>query len=53
MFSPKHTLCFDSRGLPYTGDAECEPHDAIITFARASKVDSVELSLGGTVVRRR
>ncbi len=51
MYSPKQVLCFDSRGLAYSGGV-CESHDAIITFSRASRVDTVQLSLGGTVVRR-
>lgn len=52
MFSPRQQLCFDSRGLAYSGGA-CEPHDAIIVFSRMDRADTVQLSLGGTVVRRR
>ncbi len=52
MFSPRQILCFDSRGLPFTGGAGCETHDATIVFARAGKEDTVEFSLGGTVIRR-
>jgi hypothetical protein len=51
MFSPKDTLCFDARGLAYSGGA-CDTHDAIITFSRWDRVDTVQLSLGGTIVRR-
>lgn len=51
MFTPRQVLCFDSRGLAYSGGA-CEPHDAIIVFARMDRADTVQLSLGGTVVRR-
>lgn len=51
MFSPRQVLCFDSRGLAYSGGV-CEPHDAIIVFARMDRADTVQLSLGGTVVRR-
>jgi prepilin-type N-terminal cleavage/methylation domain-containing protein len=51
MYSPRQVLCFDSRGLSYAAGA-CEPHDAIIVFARMDRADTVQLSLGGTVVRR-
>ncbi|UCC73237.1 MAG: hypothetical protein JSV86_01345 [Gemmatimonadota bacterium] len=51
MFSDRDTLCFDARGLAFAGGA-CDPHDAIITFSRWDRVDTVQLSLGGTVVRR-
>ena len=51
MFSPKQQLCFDSRGLAYSAGA-CEPHDAIIVFSRMGRADTVQLSLGGTVIRR-
>lgn len=51
MFSPRQVLCFDSRGLAYSGGA-CEPHDAEIVFQRVDRADTVQLSLGGTVVRR-
>lgn len=51
MFSTKNTLCFDARGLAYSGGS-CDTHDAIITFSRWDRVDTVQLSLGGTVVRR-
>jgi len=51
MFSPKQKLCFDSRGLAYSGGG-CEPHDAIIVFSRLDRADTVQLSLGGTVIRR-
>jgi hypothetical protein len=51
MFSPKQTLCFDARGLAYEGGV-CESHDAMIVFSRADRADTVQLSLGGTVVRR-
>lgn len=51
MFSPRQVLCFDSRGLSYSGGL-CEPHDAEIVFKRVDRADTVQLSLGGTVVRR-
>lgn len=51
MSSPRQRLCFDARGLAYSGGA-CEPHNAIIVFSRLDRADSVRLSLGGTVVRR-
>jgi type II secretory pathway pseudopilin PulG len=51
MFSPRQTLCFAARGLAYSGGT-CEPHDAIIVFSRLDRADTVQLSLGGTVVRR-
>jgi type II secretory pathway pseudopilin PulG len=51
MFSPRQVLCFDSRGLAYSGGV-CEPHDAIIILTRSDRADTVQLSLGGTVVRR-
>jgi hypothetical protein len=51
MFSPVQELCFDSRGLAYSAGT-CEPHAVYITFSRADRVDTVQLSLGGTVVRR-
>jgi prepilin-type N-terminal cleavage/methylation domain-containing protein len=44
-------LCFDARGLAYSGSG-CDPHDVIVTFSRMDRVDTVQLSLGGTVVRR-
>ncbi len=50
MYAPRQVLCFDSRGLAYSGGG-CEPHDAIIIFARQDRADTVRLSLGGTVVR--
>lgn len=49
MFAPRRILCFDSRGLAYLGGA-CESHDAMVTFERQDRVDTVRLSLGGTVV---
>jgi prepilin-type N-terminal cleavage/methylation domain-containing protein len=52
MFSAKQKLCFDARGLTYSGSDGCETHDAVITFSRLSRTDTVQLSLGGTVVRR-
>ncbi len=52
MFAVRQVLCFDSRGLAYAAGA-CEPHDAIIVFSRGDRADTVQLSLGGTVVRRR
>ncbi|NIR42603.1 MAG: hypothetical protein GWN99_01825 [Gemmatimonadetes bacterium] len=52
MYSPKQKLCFDARGLAFSGADGCEPHDAVITFARMDRVDTVQLSLGGTVVKR-
>jgi hypothetical protein len=51
MYSPRQTLCFDARGLAYSG-GNCEPHNAIIVFSRMDRADTVQLSLGGTVVRR-
>jgi len=51
LFSPRRVLCFDSRGLAYSGGV-CEPHDAVIEFARMDRVDTVQLSLGGSVIRR-
>ena len=51
MFSTKQLLCFDSRGLPFTGGS-CEPHDASIIFQRADHADTVQLSLGGTVLKK-
>lgn len=51
MFTPRQVLCFDSRGLAYSGGV-CEPHNAIIVFTRMGRADTVQLSLGGTVVRR-
>ncbi|MGD8869267.1 MAG: hypothetical protein PVI01_16725 [Gemmatimonadales bacterium] len=51
MYSPRQRLCFDGRGLAYSGGT-CEPHNAIIVFSRLDRADTVELSLGGTVVRR-
>jgi Tfp pilus assembly protein FimT len=51
MFSPRQVLCFDSRGLSYSGGL-CEPHDAEIIFSRVDRSDTVQLSLGGTVVKR-
>lgn len=48
----KQVLCFDSRGLPFMGDPQCETHDAVIVFERASRADTVQVSLGGTVIRR-
>ena len=44
-------LCFDARGLAYSGD-NCDPHDVYVTFSRLDRADTVQLSLGGTVVRR-
>ncbi len=52
MFTAKQKLCFDARGLTYSGADGCETHDAVITFSRLSRTDTVQLSLGGTVVRR-
>ncbi|UCF20840.1 MAG: hypothetical protein JSU87_05375 [Gemmatimonadota bacterium] len=51
MFSPRQVLCFDARGLAFAGGS-CEPHDALIVFTRLDRADTVQLSLGGTVVRR-
>jgi Tfp pilus assembly protein FimT len=51
MFATKDTLCFDARGLAFDAGA-CDSHDAIITFARWDRVDTVQFSLGGTVIRR-
>jgi type II secretory pathway pseudopilin PulG len=51
LFSPRRVLCFDARALAYSGGV-CEPHDAIIEFARMDRVDTVQLSLGGSVIRR-
>lgn len=51
MYSTRRVLCFDSRGLPFT-DSKCEPHDAAVVFARSDRADTVQLSLGGTVVRK-
>jgi hypothetical protein len=52
MYAEKQQLCFDARGLAYWGADGCESHDAIITFSRLDRTDTVQLSLGGTVVRR-
>lgn len=52
MYSPKEKLCFDARGLAYSGSDGCETHDALITFSRMDRTDTVQLSLGGTVVKR-
>jgi len=51
MFSPRQVLCFDSRGLAYSGGM-CETHDAEIIFHRINRADTVALSIGGTVIRR-
>ncbi len=48
----KQVLCFDSRGLPATGDAQCDTHDAKVVFEKSSRSDTVEISLGGTVVNK-
>lgn len=51
MAANRSVLCFDSRGLPYQGGS-CEPPDATIVFARSDRADTVQVSLGGTVVKR-
>lgn len=45
------TLCFDAEGLAYVVDA-CDPHGIIVTFSHRGRVDTVQLSPGGTVLRR-
>ena len=44
-------LCFDARGLAYSGSG-CDPHAVLVMFSRLDRTDTVQLSLGGTVVRR-
>ena len=51
MYSPRQILCFDSRGLAYESGV-CEPHDATVIFSRLDRADTVQLSVGGTVIRR-
>jgi Tfp pilus assembly protein FimT len=45
------TLCFDARGLAYAGGG-CDSHGTFIYFSRLDRVDTIQLSIGGTVVRR-
>ncbi len=52
MYVEKQQLCFDARGLAYWGADGCESHDAIITFSRMNRTDTIQLSLGGTIIRR-
>jgi hypothetical protein len=51
MYSPRQVLCFDSRGLAYESGV-CEPHDAAVVFNGLDRADTVQLSVGGTVIRR-
>lgn len=51
MAAAADTLCFDARGLAYVGGA-CDPHGIVVTFSQRGAVDTVQLSPGGTVVRR-
>lgn len=51
MFSTRRVLCFDARGLPFTGGA-CEPHDSPVIFRRSNRADTVQFSLGGTIVKK-
>ena len=52
MMTAVETLCFDARGLAYAGGG-CDAHGVIVEFSRWDRVDTVQLSLGGTVMRRR
>jgi Tfp pilus assembly protein FimT len=45
------TLCFDARGLAYSGGG-CDGHGTFLYFSRWDRVDTIQLSLGGTVVKR-
>lgn len=52
MSSNRGVLCFDSRGLPFTGGATCDPPDATVVFEQSDRADTVRISLGGTVIQR-
>ncbi len=51
MFSARQVLCFDARGLPFTG-GQCEPHDSPVIFQSSTRADTIQFSLGGTIVAK-
>jgi len=51
MAAAADTLCFDAEGLAYVG-GPCDPHGIVVTFSHRGAVDTVQLSPGGTVIRR-
>ena len=48
--SNRALLCFDARGLPTTRDS-CEPGDAQLIFTSGSRVDTVDITALGRVLR--
>ncbi len=50
MSSNRSLLCFDSRGLATSRDA-CEGGDALVQFSRSGRVDTLEITVLGRVLR--
>lgn len=50
MTSNRSLLCFDRRGLGYTG-AGCDGPDALITYTLAGRSDTVRTSTIGKIIR--
>ncbi len=50
MSSNRSLICFDPRGLTTTRDA-CEGGDAMVQFSRSGRVDTLEITALGRVLR--
>jgi Tfp pilus assembly protein FimT len=51
LYSTRQVLCFDARGLAYSGGS-CEPQDENVIFMRMDRADTIQLTLGGTLIKR-
>jgi Tfp pilus assembly protein FimT len=50
MTSTRAVLCFDRRGLGYSG-GDCEPPDALITFSLSGRTETIRTNASGQMVR--
>ena len=50
MTSTRAVLCFDRRGLGYSG-GDCEPPDVLITFSLSGRTETIRTNAVGQMVR--
>jgi Tfp pilus assembly protein FimT len=50
MTSTRAVLCFDRRGLGYSG-GDCEPPDALITFSLSGRTETMRTNAAGQMAR--
>jgi Tfp pilus assembly protein FimT len=50
MTSTRAVLCFDRRGLGYSG-GDCEPPDALITFSLSGRTETMRTNAAGQMIR--